>query len=108
MNQDKIEFIEWLINRMQFKYNCSRDDIIISQLLEIIEFLKPKPFHLSLSDIDLDKILSRYYVDFMLDKCDDMQIGFSDEERITFRNNIKNIVTDIINNNIPKDFLIKG
>jgi hypothetical protein len=44
----------------------------------------------------------------MLDKCDDMQIGFSDEERITFRNNIKNIVTDIINNNIPKDFLIKG
>lgn len=108
MNQDRIEFIEWLINRMQFKYSCSSNDMIVSKLLDIIEALKAQKFTIDLSDTDLDKILSKYYVDFMLDKCDDMNMGFTNEERTTLRNNIKNIITDIINNNIPKDFLIKG
>lgn len=108
MHQDNIEFIEWLINRMQFKYNCTSNDVIISKLLDIIETLKPQEFKIDLTDTDLDKILSKYYADFMLDKCDDMNIGFSNEERTMFRNNIKNIVMDIINKNIPKDFLIKG
>ena len=108
MNRDKIEFIGWLINRLQFKHNCDPEDVIIQQLRSIIETLKQKPIHISISDNDLDKILSKYYADFTLDKCEDMQLGFTEEERTNFRNNIKSIVRDIVNKNIPKDFLIKG
>jgi hypothetical protein len=93
---------------MQFKYNCDPNDVIVQELSSIIELLKPKPINVSISDGDLDKILSQYYVDFMLDKCEDIKIGFTEQERISFRNNIKNIIKDIVNKNIPKDFLIKG
>lgn len=108
MNQEKIQFIQWLINRLQFKYNCKPNDIIIQKLDEIIKALQPQPIHINISNLSLDKILSKYYVDFMLDKCEDMNVGFTDNERVSFRNNIKNIVRDIVNKNIPKDFLIKG
>ena len=44
----------------------------------------------------------------MLDKCEDLKLGFTQEERVHFRNTIKNIVNDIFNKNIPQGFLIKG
>ena len=80
----------------------------LEQLNEIIEILKPRPIYVQISDADLDKIISKYYIDFMLEKSNEMNIGFTNEERIKFRDNIKRILKDIVNKNIPKDFLIKG
>jgi hypothetical protein len=107
VNQDKIQFLQWLINRLHYKYNCSSDNAIIIKLTEIIEYLQ-LPINVEISDLDLDKIINQYYVDYTLDRCDDMTFGFSENERIIFRKNIRSIIKDVINKNIPKDFLIKG
>jgi hypothetical protein len=94
---------------MQYKYLCSSNDPIVKKLIHTIAVLKkPQTVDINITDLDLDKILSKYYADFTLDKCEDMQLGFTNTERINFRNNIKSIVADIVNKNIPKDFLIKG
>jgi hypothetical protein len=108
VNQEKIKFLEWLKRRMHFKYGCAHDDSIIISLTQIIDFLRPKKYICDIDNSSLDKIISKYWIDFNLDRADDINLGFSEKDRVKLRNDIKNIVSDIINKNVPKDFTIKG
>lgn len=92
---DRINFIEWLINRLIYKHHYAENDSIIESLADIKYILKYKPA-IDINDQCLDKIISKYYVDFYLDKCEDMTIGFTDDERKSLRQSIKNIVNDIL------------
>ena len=108
MNQDKIRFLEWLKRRMHHKYGCGLNDDIITNLTEVMELLKTRTYSYEIDDHSLDKIISRYWVDFNLDHSPDINIGFSEKDRIRLRKDIKNIVCDILNKNIPQDFTLKG
>jgi len=108
VNQEKIRFLEWLKKRMIHKYGCHQDDAIVINLSKIIDNLTPKQYICDIDNHSLDKIIAKYWTDFNLDASSDIDIGFSENERIKLRDNIKNIVCDIINKNIPEDFTIKG
>lgn len=105
---DKIEFIKWLCNRLIYKHNYHSNDDIIIQLNSIINYLKPKIYYTDISDQDLDKILPGYYIDYNLDACSEMKMGFTDSDRIKLRKQIKEIVNDVVNKRVSKEVLIKG
>jgi len=73
----------------------------------IKNLLSPKK--ISISNNDLDKIISKYYVDFYLEKGEDnnFNVGFSEKERNDLRNVIRSLTTDIMNFNLPKEPIIK-
>lgn len=62
---------------------------------------KIKNPNIAISDYDLNKILSKYFIDFNLEKTE--HIGFNDKDREQLRNSIRLIVNDILTNKIPKD-----
>jgi replicative superfamily II helicase len=107
---DQIDFLNWLYNRLHYKYSYEKDDTVLVSILSIIQDLEPKVFYTDITDNELDKILSKYYIDFNLDKCDNSIIGFDDEDRKKLRNHIINIVNDVVNKRIPnnEEILIKG
>jgi len=98
-------FIGWLWSRLQYLHGYSKNDEILIRLSKIknnIELLCSQ-----YSDNDLDKIISRYFVDFYLDHDESTSIGYSNAERDNLRNAIKQIIADVREHNIPKDILLK-
>lgn len=85
-------------------HKYSANDPVIIELSNMISSINDYKF-LNIGDNDLDKIISKYYIDFLLDKTDDLKIGYSHDERLEFRNNIKSIITDIVNKNIPTNYI---
>lgn len=100
MDQTNKEFLRWLANRLIFKHGYSQNDPIIIQLNELIA----KNF-MDLQDDELDKILSKYYIGFFLEKTEDIKIGYSNEERDEIRSYAKSLIFDVINKNIPETIL---
>lgn len=94
------EFLHWLANRLVFKHGYSSDDQVVVTLSTILN--EDKKQEIKLGDDEIDMIISKYYADFFLEKTPDMNIGYTNNERDSIRSNIKSIVVDIINNNIPK------
>jgi hypothetical protein len=80
----------------------------------VIKSLDQLSYHLSnsigrdLTDDEWDRIIEKYYADYNMDYSEDMGLGFDKNSRYKLRNNLKNLVQDVINHNVPKDFLIKG
>jgi hypothetical protein len=107
VEDSKVLFIKWLINRLLYKHNYRESDVIILSLNEILKYLQPKTYLIDLEENDLDKIISKYYADFNLDATDDINIGYTPQQRENLRNQIKHLVSDIVNKNIPQDFTIK-
>ncbi|MFM7795446.1 MAG: hypothetical protein ACKO7N_01640 [Candidatus Nitrosotenuis sp.] len=103
MKKDQIAFIGWLVNRLLYKHLYSQDDAIISKLKELTQEQE-----CDIDDVSLDMIISRYYVDFNLDKSEDFSVGFSDIERQKLRTTIRSIINDAINKRFYKEPLIKG
>lgn len=88
-------FIQWMINRLIYKHSYAEDDIIIQSLYKL------KDYHIrhqsiQITDVDLDKIISKYYTDFYFDKSEDFKIGFTDEDREILRTTIRSITNDIL------------
>lgn len=107
MKKDQIEFIGWLAQRLIHKHLYHHDDLIVSKLNKIQqELLQDRGC--DVNDTELDMIISRYYIDFNLDKSEDFSVGFSDDERKKLRTTIRSIVDDILNKRIYKEPLIKG
>ena len=104
---NEIRFLNWLINRLVYKHQYTTNDIIITELYNLIKTIQSPPI-ISIKDADLDKIISKYYVDFNLEKSEDMNIGYSEEERKQLRLSIKMLIDDVIHKNVPKNFTIKG
>lgn len=107
MDED-INFLRWLSQRLIHLHGYHANDTVVFRLNEAIKnLLSPK--RISISNDDLDKIISKYYVDFYLDKGQDnnFNVGFSDKERHDLRKTIRNLTADIVNFNIPKEPIIK-
>lgn len=103
--EDKdITYLKWLYNRLKYRY--SSEDSLLQNLESIIKKISP-PLSISIDEDSLDKILSKYYVDFYLEKEDSSNIGFNQEERIKLRSTILNLTKDIVNLTIPKELIIK-
>lgn len=107
---DQIDFLNWLYNRLYYKHLYEKDDTVLSNLSIIIKDLKPKTFYTDINQQDLDKILSKYYVDYNLAKCEGSDIGFDENDKNNLRIMIVNIVNDVVNKRIPtnEEILIKG
>ena len=107
MDQD-IEFLEWLSKRLVYRYRYHENDIEIKQLRSIVNRLKSKN-SIKISNSDLDKIIAKYYVDFFLNKepYGDTSIGYTNQERDSLRKNIRSLVFDVVNKNIPQEKIIK-
>lgn len=102
--QDSILFLTWLSQRLRYKHNYRADSAVIVNLNDLKDFIRADRT-LDISDKDLDIIISKYYIDFLLDKTEDFRIGYSQDEREEFRNNIKSIIFDVINKNIPTHYI---
>ena len=107
MDED-IEFLRWLSQRLIHLHGYDANDTVVFQLNKAIKNLL-SPQKISMSNNDLDKIISKYYVDFYLEKQQDnnFNVGFSDQERNNLRKMIRDLVTDIMNFNVPKEPIIK-
>ncbi len=108
MDKD-INFLHWLYHRMKYLHRYNEHDQILTQLNLLINRLKNKQ-ELLISNQDLDQIISKYYIDFYLEKgseSDDINIGYTNTERVKLRQTIRSLVNDILNLNVPKEFTIK-
>jgi len=102
------EFLLWLSQRLIYFHGYDPNDKVISNLQNIANRIVSKRY-LSISNDDLDKILSHYYVDFYLEKGadDHLNIGYNNQERRKLREVTRSLVTDIINLNVPTQSIIK-
>lgn len=99
MDDTDNDFLQWLANRLIYKHGYDKDDPIVSKLLSF------DSDRFSISDSDLDHILSKYYTGFFLEKTDDCNIGYTDKERDDIRNYVRSLMADIVNKNIPSQIL---
>lgn len=77
----------------------------VSRLNLLITKLKNST--IQLSTLEIDKIISQYFVDFNLTKDETLNIGYTDKERDRLRNDIMSIAIDFYKQNVPKENLIK-
>ena len=84
-----------MINRLIYKHSYAEDDIIIQSLYELKDYYI-RHQSIQITDVDLDKIISKYYTDFYFDKSEDFKIGFTDEDRQILRTTIRSITNDIL------------
>jgi hypothetical protein len=109
MKQETIAFLSWLSKRLRIVHRYSSDNNIILSLDKAIKYIsEQKQYSFDISDKDLDLILSKYYSDFFLGSCDNLKIGYTDQQRKEIRTTIKKIVCDVINKDIPNNPIIKG
>jgi hypothetical protein len=98
-----IVYLEWIFNRLLYKF---KDDSRYIEAAKIV-LNKIKCPQISITDDNLNRILSKYFVDFNLQKTE--TIGFNDSDRKQLRTCIRSIIQDVLTNNIPKneEILIK-
>lgn len=101
--REYIIFLSWLIQRLIYKHSYDKKNSIISSIEKLIDFLQPKQFCINIDQKNLDKIISKYYVDFNFDGSDDINFGFTETQRNRLREDIRNLINDVINENIPED-----
>lgn len=106
MDRENIDFLIWLYKRLLYKHKYSSDSAILLRLEKIIQDAKTKSEPLDKQSIM--KILGKYYVDFNLDYCETFPVGYTEQDREKLINTTLNIVNDITNKKVPKDFIIKG
>lgn len=94
--------LKWTCSRLLHKDKLSPNDIVILTLKELIELLNNE-IRIKFCQQSLDKVIQKYYFDFMLEKEEkhnntiDFDIGYTEKERIAFRDRITNIVNDLLN-----------
>lgn len=91
--QQHIEFLNWLRNRLAFKYH-DNDANLHHQLDEIVEALKPKDFMLDKKKIM--RICKKLYPMFGLEKDEQslFDVGYSKKEKIDILNHVTSIITE--------------
>lgn len=106
MDKESIDFLIWLCKRLLYKHKYSSDSAVILKLEKIIHDAKIKSEPLDKQSIM--KILGKYYIDFNLDYCETFPIGYTDQDREKLVQTTLDIIDDVINKKVPKDFIIKG
>lgn len=82
------EFLTWLSSRLRFRFK--EDDVIVGDLDNILLNYKLIPKKISIDLID--NICKKHYPDFELEKVPDLNMGYTEQERMQ----IRNFVIDII------------
>jgi hypothetical protein len=95
-----ILYLEWLFNRLLYRFKDKEEYVKAGK--NILKKIK-RPT-IEMNDSGLDKILSKYFIDFNLEKTE--HIGYSEKDRQNLRNNIRLIIQDIIDKKFPKDLEI--
>jgi hypothetical protein len=106
MNSKINNIFLWLKNRCIFKYQENNNSSIIKLLNSLYRYIEDIE-DLRLEQKNLDKIISKYYFDFDMEKSNDSDgfiIGFSEKDRQLLRHNIKLIYKDIIESLFHKNF----
>jgi hypothetical protein len=96
----EILYLEWIFNRLVYRFNDDKFDLETSK--KILGKIKKPNFNID--DDKLDKIISKYYIDFYLDKQNN--IGYTHTERSNLRLMIRNLVDDIIHKRVPEQHTI--
>jgi hypothetical protein len=91
----EILYLEWIFNRLVYRFKDDKFDLETSK--NILGKIKKPNF--DIEDSMLDKIISKYYTDFYLDKQDN--IGFTNIERLNLRSMVRNLVDDVIHKRVP-------
>lgn len=97
INLKDILYLEWIFNRLLYRFKDNPKYIESAKVI-LNKIKKPD---IAIDDDNLNKILSKYFIDFNLEKTE--HIGFNDKDREQLRNSIRLIVNDILTNKIPKD-----
>jgi hypothetical protein len=105
IDSSDIDFLYWLKQRLIYLHGYTTDNKSVSRLNLLITKLKDNT--IQLSTLEIDKIISQYFVDFNLTKDGTLNIGYTDEERDRLRNDIMSIAIDFYKQNVPKETLIK-
>ena len=92
-----ILYIEWMFNRLLYRFKDKKEFIL--KAYDILKKIKNP--QIKITDENLNKILSKYFIDFNLQK--ENNIGYDDKDRRILRENIKMIIGDILQNKIPTD-----
>jgi hypothetical protein len=91
----EILYLEWIFNRLVYRFKDDKFDLETSK--NILGKIKKPNF--DIEDSMLDKIISKYYTDFYLDKQDN--ILFQNIERLNLRSMVRNLVDDVIHKRVP-------
>lgn len=94
LKDEDIKLLKWFFNRLIYKYRFTTDNIVCKKIYEIIVRLQ-QPFKVSINETDLDSIITKYYADFNLEKCERM--GYTDQERQQLRQTVIKLTEDIYN-----------
>lgn len=92
--REYIVFLNWLSNRLIYKYGYSPDDQTIQKIISLTKDLDKKYY---ISDSQLDDIIRKYYADFDMEYSNDIKLGFTNKERENLRSTIRSIVQDVNN-----------
>lgn len=84
-------FLGWLFNRLKFKYH--EDETILYQIKDIYSnyILFPKKIPIDI----IDKICKKHYPDFDIDKTPDLNIGYTNNERLQIKQFIVSVIEDV-------------
>lgn len=95
-NKELIDFVDWICNRLRFKYKETIDTDTVNKFDKIKSILGSKNINIRLSQDQLDNILCKYYADFYMDSCDNVNIGYTDTQRDSIRQSIMSISKEIL------------
>lgn len=101
-DKEESTFLKWYMNRLIFRYKVPLDQNF--KRFYSLTYKANTDKNIVIAPQDLDKIISKYYADFFLDKSENM--GYTEEERTKLRQFIVSITTDIINNRVPSELII--
>lgn len=91
--QQYIDFLNWLRNRMLYKYH-DNDPNIYTNLAEVTEALKTQKFIVDKKRVI--QICKKFYPMFEIEKDEQslFDVGYSKKEKIDIFNHITNIITE--------------
>lgn len=86
------EFLLWLLNRLKFKHK--EQENIVYHINDILNnyVLFPKKVPIQL----IDSICKKHYPDFDMQKSPEMNMGYTDSERMQIRNLVLDILSTAI------------
>ena len=84
------EFLIWFFNRCKFKLGV--EEHILNKLYALFKnnHIVPK----KISSVQLDDMCKKYYADFDMEKSEDINWGYTDDERNKIRKFILGILSD--------------
>jgi len=91
MNALQKDFIDWLGNRLNYKYNEDKEVLQTLQNLKDNFIFVPKKINTKF----VNEICKKHYIDFDMEKSPDLNMGFDEGDRMRIRNFVLDIISSI-------------